>query len=783
MSPPLFAGRRNLLASGPYHENRMRALRARFPAICILTTSLLLAGPAARGQAPPGPPPPPAPPAGPFTVPRTPTPIKVDGALDDAGWASALRMELPYEVQPAENVPAPVRTECWLTYDDRYLYVGFRAYDPEPSRIRAHISDRDPVFRDDSVGVFLDTFGDDRRAFQFHANPAGVQADGVKNDVGSGDDDFGGEGHENLAWDAIWDSAGRITREGYEVEMAIPFTSLRFPPPERGRPWGFLATRNYPRTVRHQLSLIPIDRNRNCTVCQNVKIVGFEGIVPGRNVELDPTLTLHRTDERPEFPSGAMERGKVEADPGLSARWGITPGLSLNAALNPDFYQVEADAQQLAVNTRFALYYPEKRPLFLEGADYFETPFRTVHTRTLADPSWGIKLSGKQGRSALGVFVGHDTETNLVLPANQESENVSLGSGSDAAILRYRVDLGKSSALGALVTAREGEEYHNRVAGVDGIFRLSHTEKITFQSLRSSTAYPWGEDLDGSATTLAYQHESRGWNGWVAYNDLGRDFRADLGFIPRVDTREGEVGYEKIWWGKPGAAINLVRVGGMAARIEDHDGRLTDQAVEATFYAQGPFQSWLEAEVAREKEYFQGTTFDEWTGHWFFNIRPTGDFTCSLGGRLGDQVDYSRLPDRPREGRAVRFVPGVTYDRRHVRLQLDHTFEALDVTGGRLYRANLTQLKLAYHLSVRTFFRAILQYEAIRSDPVLYEGSTFIPSAQSRSLASQLLYSYKLNPQTVLFVGYSEGRVGETGLALTQSDRTLFVKLGYAWVL
>jgi hypothetical protein len=718
----------------------------------------------------------------------------VDGALDDAGWGDALRLDLPFEFRPAENVPAPVRTECLVTYDDKNLYVGFKAFDPEPSRIRAHISDRDSLFRDDFVGVLLDTFGDDRRAFEFHANPLGVQADGVLNDVGGGED---------FAWDAIWDSAGRITPEGYEVEMAIPFTSLRFPPPENGRPWGLLATRSYPRTVRHQLSVIPIDRNRNCFVCQNVKIAGFEGIEPGRNLDLIPTATATRSDDRPDFPDGPMENGDVETDLGLTARWGFTPGLGLLGALNPDFSQVEADAQQLSVNTRFALYYPEKRPLFLEGADYFETPFNVVYTRTIADPSWGAKVSGKQGRSAVGAFVGQDTETNLILPSNQGSESDTLGSGSDAAIARYRVDLGKGSALGALVTAREGEEYHNRVAGVDGHFRLNETEKIVFQALGSSTLYPdwlvekWndyflandikGRDLpsgefDGAAATLAYQHESRNWEGWAVYNELGRDFRADLGFIPRVDTRGGELGAHKIWWGRPGAPINLVRLGGEVSRIEDHEGTLTDELVEASFYAQGPYQSWLELEVAREKELFHDTLFDIWSTHWFYNIRPTGDFTCSLGGRVGDQVDYDSPPEDPRLGSVLRLFPGLTYDRRHLRIQLDHTFESLDVEGGQLYRANLTQLRLAYHFTVRSFFRAILQYEALRRDPELYADPDEV-APQSRSLSSQLLYSYKLNPQTVLFVGYSEFRAGETGVELTQSDRTLFIKLGYAWVM
>ena len=735
----------------------MRDSRSRTPAAWLLAAACLGVPGAAAADAPPAPA---------YRVPRATAPVKVDGVLDDAAWAAALLLELGNEFRPDENVPAPVRTECRVTYDHRFFYVGFRAFDPEPERIRAHLSDRDALFRDDFVGIILDTFGDDRRAFEFHANPLGVQADGVLNDVGNGED---------YSWDAIWESAGRITPDGYEVEIAIPFTSLRFPPAAAARTWGIQPTRSYPRTKRHQLSLTPIDRNRNCFVCQNAKIVGLEGIAPGRAVELDPTLTAHRTDERPDFPSGPMEKGKVETDPGLSARWGITPGLSLNAALNPDFSQVEADARQLSVNTRFALFYPEKRPLFLEGADYFETPFQAIYTRTIADPSWGVKLSGKQGRQAVGAFAGHDTETNLIFPSNQGSTTGTLGSGSDAAIARYRIDAGKASTLGVLITDREGEGYSNRVAGVDGVVRLTGTDKFVFQALRSSTEYPealasaHGQPqggFEGSLGSLSYQHESRRWNGWAAYDDLGRDFRADLGFIPRVDTRVAEAGFEKLWWGEPGAAISEVRLGGEVSRTKRHDGTLTDQAAELIFYASGPYQSWLEGQAWRQKEFFDGTTFDKWGEHFFFNIRPTGDFTCSLEGQFGDQVDYASPAGSPRLGRLVHLEPGLTYDRRHFRLQLDHTFEALDLSGGRLYRVNLTQARLAYHLGLRSFFRAILQYQALRRDPSLYpvpgEGEPPIPP-RSRALLSQLLFSYKVNPQTLLFVGYSEGRAGQTG--------------------
>src|SRR5581483_3708492 len=235
-----------------------------------------------------------------------------------------------------DSVPATARTEMWLTYDHHALYVAVRAQDPQPRQVLARLRDRDNAFQDDFVGVVLDTFDDEHRAFEFFVNPLGVQMDLTQNDVTN---------NEDSSWDAIWDSAGRLTATGYEVEMAIPFSSLRFPRTAGPQVWGIDAVRIWPRDQRRKLELVPIDRGHNCTLCQEAKLVGLEGIAPGRNVELDPTVTSESTGVRGDDDRFAR-RDKV--DPGITARWGLTPGVTLNAAVNPDFSQVEADAAQLA---------------------------------------------------------------------------------------------------------------------------------------------------------------------------------------------------------------------------------------------------------------------------------------------------------------------------------------------------------------------------------------------------------------------------------------------------
>ena len=218
----------------------------------------------------------------PFPVPRTTEALTLDGAIAESLWEQALVLELRYEVQPGENIQPPVRTEMLVAYDDVNLYVAFRCHDDDPSAIRARFTDRDSMFSDDFVGVVLDTFNDERRAFEFFANPLGVQADMLMDDV---------SGNEDSNWNAIWESAGRITDEGYEVEFLIPLTQLRFEATAGDQTWGIDGIRSYPRTDRHHITLFPRDRGENTYLGQEEKISGFSGIRRVQNLEIVPTMT------------------------------------------------------------------------------------------------------------------------------------------------------------------------------------------------------------------------------------------------------------------------------------------------------------------------------------------------------------------------------------------------------------------------------------------------------------------------------------------------------------
>jgi hypothetical protein len=722
-----------------------------------------------------------APPAARFQVTRATSAITVDGVLNEEAWAHATVVPLPYEWAPGDNVTPPVPTECLVTHDRTNLYIAFRAHDPEPGSIRAHLMDRDDtntLIQDDHVGFMIDTFNDERRAFQFRVNPLGVQADAVFSEQ---------DGIEDFSWDMIWASVGRITDAGYVVETALPLKQLRFQPGGKTQTWGFEAFRSWPRNVRHRITSAYRDRNKGCLLCQENKISGFEGLSQGRNLEFDPTATFSRTDARVTSDSVSLENGDPKAEAGLTARWSVTPNMTFNGTANPDFSQVEADVAQLDVNTRFALFYPEKRPFFLEGLDFFTTPIQAVFTRTISDPYFGAKLTGKRGADAIGVFVTRDRINNLVIPANQGSEYASLDDGVTTTVGRYRRDVGQGSTVGGLYAGREGTGYHNRQVGADAFWRINASDALRVQYLHSDTQYPASIVADygqragafgGNAAWLDYQHFSRNWIAFGSFESYSPGFRSDTGFVPRVDyTNTFGQGQRRFQRGA-GSWFNTIDIGMRGWRSTDSAWTLTDQTIAGFVSYAGPYQTALQVNIPKDVVVYEGVRYEYPRPNFQAAIKPFGGLSLQVAGQFGGGVDFA---NGRKATRAVQVAPAVDYrPLSRMSVGLSYNLDELWVDGGRLYRADLAQMRVLYHLNVRTFLRAILQYTDISRNPRLY---TFPVDAQSRKLFSQYLFSFKLNPQTVLFAGYSDNALSGRTIDLSRQNRTFFLKLGYAWVL
>lgn len=712
----------------------------------------------------------------PYKIPKVTSKVKVDGILDEDIWQEALVLGLNYEVEPGYNIKPPVKTQVLMAYGSNHLYVAFRADDPDPSAIRARFTDRDKIWDDDYVGIVLNTFNDSRRSYNFYCNPHGIQADRVqvlKEEI---------TGEE---WDAIWNAAGRIHEGGYIVEMDIPFNVLRFQR-KKGQyeqVWGIDAVRSYPRNLPHLIGLFPRDRNNNCYLCQTEKIIGFQGIKSGKNIELDPTVTTIYTQERDNYPGGKFVEKNRELEPGLTAQWKFNPNLTFSAAVNPDFSQVEADAAQLDINTQFALYYPEKRPFFLEGFSIFTTQIYTVYTRTIADPIWGVKLTGKEGRHAVGLFTAQDNITNLIFPDSEGSKSTSLDMNNLGSVLRYRLDVGKSSNLGVIFTNREGDDYFNKVISLDLDLRLTKRNRVIFQYVGSQTQYPdqisnqYNQpqgDFWGTAFDFFFYHTTEHVRLHAHVQQATSKFRADLGFVPQVDFRYINYGFGYIWRRPHGHWFTYLRIGAAYHLEKDLDDDLLYEIKRLYLAYTGPFQSYLTILYNIGKKGFKGIKFDNSNVDINAGIRPSGTLFLGFKGVIGEYVDFSNV----RPATLVKLNPLIQYKiGRHFYMELDHVFERLKVDEGRLYTASLSNLRLIYHINCRTFLRGIFQYANFDYNSNLY---TFPIDSKQNHLFTQILFSYKINPRTVLFLGYSDDHYGYQNIPLTQKNRTLFLKIGYA---
>src|SRR6185503_11216926 len=307
-------------------------------------------------------------------------------------------------IQPGDNIAPSRPTEVLIGYDPKFLYIAFRVID-EPDKIRATVAKRDNIFNDDYVGMMLDTFNDQRKAFEFFFNPLGIQGDGVLTE---------GRG-EDFSVDVLMDSKGIVHEKGYDVEIAIPFKSLRFEA-GKGKLWGAHFFRRIKRFENELDSWMPFSRSIASNLSQEGHLGGLEGISVERAIEIIPSVTLSESGRFVRSyaaPPGFLDVGRIvneplKFDPGLTAKFIPSSGMTVDLAINPDFAQVEADQLVVTANQRFPIFYPEKRPFFLEGIDVFRTPITVVHTRAIVDPDIAVKTTGKLGRNTFGLMVASD---------------------------------------------------------------------------------------------------------------------------------------------------------------------------------------------------------------------------------------------------------------------------------------------------------------------------------------------------------------------------------------
>ena len=757
--------------------------------------------PVALADETPATPPPAAAHEPPYTIhiARATGPIVIDGDLSDPAWKDAQPIEKWWETRPGDNIEPKVRNVGRIAYDDKFLYVGLEFDDPDPKKIRAPFADRDNVdSTTDYGGIILDSSYDKKSAILFLANPRGIQYDSMNSDT---------NGNEDNSPDWFWDSAAKINDHGWTLEIRIPFSSLRYPKKDV-QTWGMMLYRNYPRDRRYQMFTVRLPRESNCFICNEQPLEGLTGLPAGGNVIVAPFGVAHQEST----PRGDLGTSLVNPAPnydaGLDVKWTPNANTTIDAAVNPDFSQVETDTAQITANERFALFYPEKRPFFLERVDLFSTPVQAVYTRTITDPLWGARATGQVGQTQYTALITHDDGGGtVIIPGPNGSEFADQDFQSTVAIGRVRHDFGQSFISG-LVTDREIEGGgYNRVLGPDFQWRPNGSNTLTGQILFSDTRTPdlgcapgtcspeeWdGRRMQSHAAELWFQHNDKHFDAFANYRDYGDGFRADVGFVPQVGFREqyAEGGYS-IYPTK--GFVSRERFFVQLDYVQDRDKNLIDRFASVGTGLDGLANSflrfWYIEEDVRADDSLTGTSTVLPRRRFFTTLQasPWNWLTrVEVDANYGLDVDFVRA--RPGHGGTVSFFATLR-PTNHIQVDLTANHRWLDVDNGsgkeaRLFTADVQRIRAVYTFNSKSFLRLIAQRTAQTQDPALYG---FVPPLEPKdeSIDWSALFAYKLNWQSVLFFGYQDQyalAVPDPPLSgeLEHAGRSFFLKISYAF--
>lgn len=702
--------------------------------------------------------------------------IEIDGELRDSGWDNAVKAGNFAENTPRERVKPPVETEVLVTYDDDNFYLAFICYD-DPSTVRASMRDRDEIFSDDYVGIILDTYGDAAWAYEIFVNPLGLQ----------GDLRWIPGGDEDIRFDIVFHSRGRITDQGWQVEVAIPFSSLRFPV-KSIQEWRATFWRNRPRSDREKSTWAAIDRDVPCFPCQFGTLIGFENAKPGSRLEVLPSVIGFQSASlrNPQNPRSALENTDPDAEVSLNLRYLLSSDLTADATYNPDFSQIESDAAQVDVNNNFALFYPEKRPFFQEGSDLFNSFSNIVYTRSINDPLFAGKLTGRlASRTAIGYIIARDEHSPQLLPFEEYTALAEVGR-SVSNIVRVKQSIGEDSYLGAIATDRRIDDGGSgTVLGADVNFRLNKKYRIGAQLLASHTEEPENSALFGDASlfdrgrhTAAFDgekywgntayvgltREARLWNFELEYRQVSPTFRADNGFIFRNNQREGS-----FWTGlffRPRSKTFIEVTPTIAiGRIWNYSGPRKDEWVSPELSLLLPAQTSVQLGWLYSRETFQGSFFPG-IRHYRMYVESRFSDPLSLGGQIKRIKYIARRLEAPVLGHGWEieaFFSLKLFQRLIVRPE--YSYEELNnpETDEKIYSGYILRTQLNYQFTREWFLRLIVQYDNF-----------------NRVMGVEPLLSYKLNPFTIFYLGstHSYQNLRETR-DMIQNSRQFFFKFQY----
>jgi len=742
------------------------------------------------------------------TIPRLSTAPRLSdflGMKPDAAMAGKmLRIQGFVQRTPKDNVAPNQQTDVYLGYDSNYLYVVFVAFDKEPNKVRAHMTVRDHLSGDERLDMFLDTFHDHRHAYVFTVNPFGLQQDGSYEENASPNYDS--------SFDTVWKSKGQRTSHGFVVWEAIPFKSLRFPATPK-QTWGILFIRWIPRNNGSD-TWPRVSTRIQGRLGQEATIKGIDSISRGHNVQLIPYAyerSYRALDTRDPANPQFVSR-KFDPQVGLDGKAVLKDSLVLDATVNPDFSQVESDQPQVTVNQRFAVNFPEKRPFFLENANFFQTPLDLFFSRNIADPQFGVRLTGKVGHYAIGTLLADDQSPGEVVPPGDPLA----GQRAHFSVVRINRDIGKQSTVGMIYTDREFAGRYNRVGGIDGHFKLTPNLTLDWQGVTSATTLPGGFRSAGPAYKVHLQRIGYRFYYNLNYEDLSPGFNTETGFLGN-DTAERFVPYSRSI-PRPAVRPDFRSLGQFITYRFRPESK--------TLISWGPFlyldPVWDHAGNQLDTYYDTGWSW-ELTGKTYFEVYQAADHEMlrpqdyqvlpanrvyvhqHKGVYLGSQYIQPFTFNATYEwGTDVNFVPPAGQApvlanltdgqvsmiiRPLTRLEVDNTYLLERLTSrednASIFNNHIIRSKWNWQFSPRLSVRTIFQYNIILPNQVL---TSLKPTKQFNA---DFLVSYIVNPWTALYIGYNSDQQNinliptSTGQQIIRTNRFLndgrqfFVKFSY----
>ncbi len=724
-------------------------------------------------------------------IPRVAKPPALEDFLSmrpSEGWQGKLAVADGFrQWRPKDGEPATQKTVAYLGYDDKNLYVIFVCFDTDPGAIRAHQMPRDQGFGDDFVDVWLDTFHDHHRMYEFVVNPLGVQSDGIDDET---------NGNEDFTFDTVWDSRGKLTPQGYVVWVALPFKSLRFSN-ARSQTWGILLqrdiTRNSEKTFWPQVT-----QNISGLASQSADLTGIEDIAPGRNMQFIPyglMRTFRGLDLRdPNAPRFDSRTAKL--DGGLDSKFILRKSLVLDVTAEPDFSQVESDQPQVTVSQRFEVFFPEKRPFFLENASYFTTPIDLFFTRRIVNPQFGVRLTGRIDRYSVGALVADDRAPGLVVPDNDPFA----GKRALFGIFRLTRDVLRDSTIGLIYTDREFDGGWNRVGGVDAHIRLSKSTTTTFQAVESSTQNTDGTYLAGPAFEFDLSRSAHTFYYDLHYTGRSDGFRTLSGFDPQPDIHNVSYNPGATFWTKGNRYLLDWGVETDNYVIGDHEGNLINWGVVPSLRFEFPRKTRLLYAYAVEAETLRPRDFSVLAGNIDFlrhtnqitiNTAPSPQLSFSMDYRWGRRVNYAPATDAPpylARRNSLDFEMTL-HPVNH--LEIDNTYLLFRLSGAATpapaFNDHILRSKWNYQFTRELAVRIIAQYNGLISNP------HWTSLAPAKNFNADFLITYLLHPGTAVYVGYNsnlenyertlalgpDGGLMRTRSSFINDNREFFVKVSY----